>query len=474
MGALGAWLGTGSRICLNWRVWISVVTAILVSVVAARLVYLDKPLRAGMGFISHGLCSGVFVSGLNPDQVYAQTLKPFEGISGLEWAIRYEISRTRLETKASLGGAYERLAVFAQGRGCTLLSSDEPASRPLPERPPAGERVSSPVLPEIAGPAVVEPTDKSLRAALDRSFAEPDKPPYVQTAAVVVVHDGRVVAERYAPGYGVDTQIHGWSAAKSITSALVGILVRQGRLSVDGPAPVEQWRDPADPRHAITIDMLLRMTSGLDLPETNREYDAVNRMMMIESDMASFAEHAGLASPPGKTWKYTTGNTMVLSRIIRDAVGGHASDVLAFARRELFEPLGMRNVTLEFDATGTPMGYLFASARDWARFGMLYLQDGVVGGRRILPEGWVRYSSSQTLDSSYAAGFWRGSSGLRARWGIPEDAFFASGLLGQRVMVIPSERLVIARFGNAHGPGYDIQGFVRLVAEVRQTLATPR
>lgn len=474
MGALGTGLRSLTR--LHWRVWFLLATAIVVSVGAGLLLYLDRPLRSATGFISRTLCSGVFVSGLSPDQVYTQTLKPFAGIRDLDWAIRYEISIDRHETKASLMGAFERRAVFAEGRGCTLLSGDDSASVRLPERPPSGERVSAPILPEIAGSAVVEPANELLRAALDRSFAEPDKTPHVQTAAVVVVHEGRVVAERYAPGYGIDTQIHGWSDTKSVTSALVGILVRQGRLSVEGPAPVPQWRDPADPRHAITVDMLLRMTSGLDLPETNRSYDAVSRMMMIEMDMAGFAERASLASPPGKKWEYTSGNTMILSRIVRDAVGGQARDVLAFVRRELFEPLGMRQVTLEFDATGTPVGgtYLYASARDWARFGMLYLQDGVVGGHRILPKGWVRYSSAQTLDSPYAAGFWRGSSALRARWRLPEDAFFASGLLGQRIMIIPSERLVIARFGNAHGPTNDLQGFARLVADVRQTLAKTR
>jgi CubicO group peptidase (beta-lactamase class C family) len=322
----------------------------------------------------------------------------------------------------------------------------------------------------------VEPTDGRLRHALDRTFAEFDKPPHRYTAAVVVIHDGRLVAERYAPGYGVNTPILGWSVTKSVVSALVGILVRQGRLSVNGPAPVPQWRDVANPRHAISIDILMRMTSGLDILETNRGYDAVARMLLIERDMAGFAERASLESPPGKSWKYTSGNTLILSRIIRDAVGGHVNDVVDFAQRELFGPLGMRSVTLEFDAVGTPIGstYMYASARDWARFGMLYLQDGVVGGRRILPEGWVRYSSSQTLDSPYAAGFWRGTQALRARWGMPEDAFFASGFLGQRVMVIPSERLVVARFGNAHGGNYDLEGFVGLVADVRQALTIPK
>lgn len=458
---------------LTWRAWIGLAAAASVSAVLAGLIYLDRPLRALTGFLSHSLCSGVFVSGLSADKVYAEMLKPMAGVSDLAWAIRYEIGKERREAKASLMGFYERRAAFFDRLGCMLEPMDGVAIVPplVPLR--ARAEIAASLAPEIGPGTVVEPTDQRLRQALERSFAESDKPPYRQTAAVVVVHDGRIVAERYAPGYGVQTPMLGWSVTKSVISALMGVLVRQGHLSVHGPAPVPAWRDPADARHAISIDMLLRMTSGLDLPETNRDYDAVTRMVFIERDMAAFAEAASLESAPGKAWKYTSGNTMVLSRILRDAVGGGVNEVLDFAHRELFEPLGMRTVTFEFDAAGTPGGstYMYASARDWARFGMLYLQDGVVGGRRILPEGWVRYSSSQTLDSPYAAGFWRGSNGFRTRWRIPEDAFFASGFLGQRIMVIPSERLVIARFGNAHGPNADLQGFARLVLEVREALA---
>jgi CubicO group peptidase (beta-lactamase class C family) len=434
-----------------------------------------SPLRAVTGFVSHTLCSGAFVSGLNPDQVYADTLKPMAGIEKINPAIAYEVDLVHHEVKTRLVGLFESSAVFHDGLGCILVHRDEPTRMP-PAAPPGAEReVTAPLVEEIAGPAAIEPSDSRLRAALDRAFAEPDRGPLRRTAAVVVVHDGRIVAERYAPGYRVDTPLLGWSVTKSVVNALIGVLVRDRRLSIDGPAPVAQWRDPSDPRHAITIDNLLRMTSGLDLDETNRDYDAVTRMLTVESDMARFAEGAKLKVPPGTKWEYTSGNTLILSRIIRDAVGGGPSEVLAFARQELFEPLGMRNITLEFDAAGTPIGstYMYASARDWARFGMLFLNDGVVNGRRILPEGWLRYSSSQTLGSPYSAGFWLGSSTWRAHWGLPRDAFFASGLLGQRVMVIPSEQLVIARFGNAHGPGYDMQGFGQLVSDVVETLKQP-
>jgi len=179
----------------------------------------------------------------------------------------------------------------------------------------------------------------------------------------------------------------------------------------------------------------------------------VSRMLFLEPDMAAFAAKAALDARPGSRFAYTSGNTILLTRILQDAVGGKPGDLLRFARRNLFEPLGMTSVTFEADASGLPIGStrVHASARDWARLGMLYLDDGLVGGRRILPERYVRYSRTQTLTSHYGAGFWLPS----PRWrsgapGLPEDLFYAAGMLGQFVVVIPSKHLVIARLGVTH------------------------
>lgn len=423
----------------------------------------DRAIRVATGFVSHVLCSNTFVSGLNPDQVYAEALKPMRGMAAADWALRHTVDSTRREVRTTFAGAFASRAVFREGRGCTLVRGETPPEAMLTRSTAPEAPTPEPLLPPIAGSSPVDPTDDGLRAALDRAFAEPDHAQQRRTKAVVVVQNGRVVAERHAPGYRVDTPLLGWSVTKSVTNALVGVLVRQGRLSVEQPAPVPAWRDPSDPRHAITIDHLLRMTSGLALDETRSGFDPASQMLFLEPDMAGFAERASLQARPGSAWKYTSGNTLILSRIIRDAVG--SEEILRFASRELFEPLGMRSTTLELDAAGTPVGStcMLASARDWARFGMLFLNDGVVGGRRILPEGWVRYSSSPTLDAGYGAGFWLGSSEWRAGWSsVPRDAFFASGMLGQSVMVIPSERLVIARFGVTHGD----DGMGRLVTDV--------
>src|SRR6202045_4486587 len=180
--------------------------------------------------------------------------------------------------------------------------------------------------------------------------------------------------------------------------------------------------------------------------------------------MAAYAARATVVAPPATRFAYSSPSVQLLARIIRDSVGG-PEQTLEFAWRELFNPLGMRNVTLEFDATGTLQGssYMFASARDWARFGLLYLNDGVIGGRRILHEDWVDFSAAATLDTDYGAGFWTNRSEhqhakARVRLGVPRDAFFASGDLGQRVVILPSQNLVMVRFGASVNPTGAIRG----------------
>jgi CubicO group peptidase (beta-lactamase class C family) len=289
------------------------------------------------------------------------------------------------------------------------------------------------------------------------------------------MHNGKIVAEKYAPRIGPDTPLLGYSVSKSVMNALVGILVQEGKLRVNARAPVAAWNNPDDPRHAITLNELLRMTSGLNLTEDRSGFDPVSRMLFLHyDDMAAYAEQASLKARPGSTWEYTSGNTIIVSSIVRKAVGGTAAEVQRFAQDKLFDPLGMRHVTIELDGAGTPVGssWMLASARDWARFGQLYLDDGVVHGKRILPKGWVRYSTTPTLDSDYGAGFWvNAGNAPNARWrvkhGMPADTFFASGLYGQRIVIVPSHDLVIVRFGaTIDPPDFDIRGLVRLTADV--------
>ncbi len=439
----------------------------------------ERAADVASGFVSHQLCSATFVSGLEPERYYreaiAPTLRPVDFLSS------HAVDPTRHEVAAGFAGIASARAVYRGPSGCLLdTGGPSPASVPPPAKPAPA------LLPEIAGPAVVEPTQPALKEALDKAFRENPEPPFRQTKAVVVVHDGRVIAERYAPGYGVDTPMLGWSMTKSVTNALLGILVRERKLDMTAPAPVAAWADPKDPRHAITPDNLLRMNSGLDIGQSmtasaSTAFDPTAYMVFGgERDMAAFAERAPLKAAPGTWWNYTNGNTLLLSRMIRDNAGGNSAGVLAFAHRELFDKLGMRHVTLEFDAAGTPIGasHMFASARDWAKFGLLYLNDGVAGGERLLPEGWVDYSTTQTPGSGtygYGSGFWTNRGGgdganYRIAHGMPADAFMARGSGGQYTIIVPSQRLVIVRLGPAFTERDDMATVARLVADVIATL----
>jgi CubicO group peptidase (beta-lactamase class C family) len=434
----------------------------------------DKTLRVATGLAAKTLCSDVFISGLDPATVFAQAIEARPGIRLLARNMHFHIDSDRQQVSVDYFSHFIGHAAYRQGLGCLTLAGNGPVDSSRPPQTPA----AAPLLAEIAGAGVVEPTDARLRTALDQFFAEPAEPPHRWMRAAVVLKDGQVIAERYAPGIGVDTPLIGYSATKSVISALVGVLVRMGRLKIDQPAPVPAWSEPGDPRHAITVDNLLRMTSGLDIAQTGSGFDPAARMLYTERDMAGFAESKPLARPVGTRWDYSDASTLIVSRIVRDAVGHNAADVLGFARRELFEPLGMRTPILEVDATGTPVGStgMLASARDWARLGYLYAHDGVVGGRRILAEGWVRYSATPTLDSDYGAGFWTNTGSARnalgrVLGGMPCDVLFASGVLGQRVYVLPSRDLVIARLAATQKwPDFDILGDLRFILDVLATL----
>ena len=458
---------------MGWRKWTCVAVAVVLGVPIAAGSYFraDRAIRVATGVVAHNVCTKTFVSGLDPQIVFPEIVAR-EGVRRLRHVLTLQVDRAARTVDASLAGLLSSHAVFHDGLGCVLRhGSKEPyilkvdiEALKVPKTPPR--------LPEIAGPEIVAPTDPALKAAIDHAFEEPAEPPYRKTKAVVVVHDGKVIAERYAAGIGVDTPLMGFSMTKSVVSALIGIMTRQGLTSPSLPAPVAEWRGAGDPRREIKVEHLLRMTTGLALDETNSGFDPSSQMIYLHDDMAGFAVTATPIAPPGKRWHYSSATTQILARIIRDAVGG-PEQTLAFAWRELFNPLGMRNVTLEFDGVGTLQGstYMSASARDWAKFGLLYLNGGMVGGKRILHEDWVDFSAAATLDSDYGAGFWTNRSEHeyargRVRAGIPRDAFFASGDLGQRIVIMPTQHLVVVRLGDSVDPTGDIRGLTRLVREV--------
>lgn len=403
--------------------------------------------RTATGSVSHSLCAAAFVSRVNPERMFRQEQLPL--MRSIGWAVHYEVDRSRREVRTSVFGDFTARAVYRNGLGCLLMHGNGPV-------PEAAGFQPAPIA--NSWPATtIEATDPAIRDALDRAFAEPDPTHPRLTKAVVVLHDGKLIAERYAPGYGPETPIWGHSLTKSIINALIGILVRQGKLQLDQPAPITAWRSPADLHHTVTVDQLLRMDSGLPFDETDGAISPMTRMLFLERDMAGYATQMPLTHAPGTVWGYSNLSYVLLSRAIRHAAGGSAVDTEYFARRELFAPLGMRNALIETDATGTPIGSsnVYASARDFARFGQLYLDDGVIDGKRILPEGWVAYSHSQTLKTGYGAGFWTNLVDgevpvWHASWGMPQlpkDMYYARGALGQYVVIVPSERLVVVRMG---------------------------
>lgn len=435
--------------------------------------------RIATGYISHRLCTAAFVSGLDPEQVYADEILPTEDIADYDPLILREVDREHGIVQASLAGVFGASAQFRGDLGCVSLDSGD-AARPelgavANPAPAAAEPTWGDALLDLPRSAV-EPADPRLRAALDAAFDESgDGAPHA-TRAIVVVHDRHIIAERYAPGYWLGTRMLGYSASKSVTSALIGVLARRHELRVDDRAPVPEWSGADDPRGAITVDDLLRMRTGLQWDESafGGGVDSAAEMLFLAPDMARYAADLPLAVAPGTHWQYNSGSAMILSRIVRAHAGGSEAAAMRWVRSELFAPLGMRTATFEFDAAGTPMGSsgVLASARDWARFGVLYAQDGVIDGRRILPEGWVEYSARPTpgAEVGYGAGFWtnRDNAGplasRRISWGMPADAFFAHGYLGQMVVVVPSERLVVVRLGYSHDAGEEIEPVARLVA----------
>jgi len=445
---------------------------VLVGIVAAVYWRPDRALEAASGLMAHNVCSATFISGLDAQATADELVKPMlPGFVG--HVLRFHVDPAGKTVDASVAGIKPMHAVFTPGFGCRLVLD------PLYKAPaPAIARAASPA-DAFAPPAPVATDDPTINAALEREFTEQpsQRPRYVK--AIVIVKDGHVVAERYAPGFTLDTPLLSYSVAKSFSNALLGILVRQGRLRVDQPAGAPEWQRPGDARSAVLVDDLLRMDSGIDAAETGSGFDAVAQMLYGKDDMAAFAARFPLKEPPRTRWEYTSANTLVLDRLLGLTVGDGASGMRAFADRELFAPLHMDHVTLEFDGAGTFVGsaHVYAPAREYARLGQLFLNDGIgPDGQRILPENWIEYSRRSTLGSPYGAGFWTNDgpsapAAARVAHGFPKDGFFASGNRGQRIYIVPSEHLIVARFGYSPEPDF---GIVEDLALIKAAIAALR
>ena len=309
-------------------------------------------------------------------------------------------------------------------------------------------------------------SEEKLAVAIAPFFEDPA---VGETRALVVMHGGRVVAERYAPGYGPDTRLISWSMAKSVTAVLVGMMVADGRLALDEPAILPEWQAPRDGRAAITLRHLLHMSSGLDhteMAEGSVEiFDAdTPRMLFLDGreNVARYAETRPLEAIPGKKFEYSTATSHILVDIMTRSLteskdpAVRRDAMLEYARGRLFEPLGMTSVVPEFDRHGTMLGgsFIHATARDWAKFGEFLRNNGSVRSAQMMPTSWMRFMKTPSrTDATYGAHLWLnrtrkdGSAPVLFPGKAPSDVFAALGHLGQFVVVSPQHRLTIVRLG---------------------------
>lgn len=303
---------------------------------------------------------------------------------------------------------------------------------------------------------------EALAQAIDSLFADAAAG---ETRAVLVLHDGHIVAERYGDGYGPQTRFIGWSMSKSVTGALIGLLVADGRLRLDAPAPIPAWQRPGDPRGEITLRELMQMRSGLHHRETAEpayNSDTV-RMLLLDGrdDIAAYAEAQPLEDEPGTRWTYSTATAVILSDIAARALTDSTDPatrqraVADYLRTRLTEPAGLHSMVAEYDAAGTLEGgsMIHATARDWVRFGQLLGEGGAVRGAQILPRDWIAFMTSPSpANPGYGAQLWlnrpqpEDTQEMFADRG-PRDLFACVGHLGQYILIWPAQRLVVVRLG---------------------------
>ena len=417
------------------------------------------------------LCSGVFIAGRSPEEVLDDDVR----VDG-KAVLASGAVQVRREPPAVLinePGVHVE-AVYRNGLGCTLLNgateADVYKQYAEPAAPPVA-RSSAPWPDGDGGPGPLPANvdAKALDAAMTYAFSEPQAPAAPaqngapaekairDTRAVVVAYDGHLLAERYAAPFTASTPQLGYSMTKSLINALTGILVREGKLSLSEHPPVPEW-PKGDPRTAITLDQMMHMSTGLEFVEAYSD-QLVDTVVMIyaQPDAAHYAAEKPLIHGPGTVWQYSSGTTNLISRIDRQAVGGPLANYLTFPRRELFRKVGADSAVMEPDASGTFIGstFMYATARDWARLGQLYLNDGVWNGERIFPEGWVKYTATpapHAPDGRYGAQFWLNAGDpadpSKRSWPhMPTDTFAMIGYQGQAVVIIPSRHVVVVRLG---------------------------
>jgi len=397
-------------------------------------------------------CSAHFFAGRPLDDIKKVELVDVEGLGYPDPVID---ERRRLVTARDPSGGIVRIAAFRDSMGCTVLPPHWQAGdvvrlpnvqyAPAPDVTklafPAGDRVELPA-------NGLDARHGALAAILERAFdgrSYSDKPGAVTTAVLIASH-GKLIAERYRPGFGVHAGYRTWSTSKSLASALLAIAAKQGVIDLDAPLDIPEWSYPGDPRQAITHKQLLWMSSGLYSggPNTYAVYFG-------GEDVISAVTTTALQVAPGTRWQYANNDTLLLLRELRYKLGDDLK-YLRFPYDELLHPLGMYHTRMEVDHLGNFVGssQTYTTARDLMRFGLLLADDGVWNGKRLLPEGWVRFAATPAPTHPPVAGEW----GYGAQFwlldqmpGVPPGTFTTAGNKGQFVTVVPGRDLVIVRTG---------------------------
>jgi CubicO group peptidase (beta-lactamase class C family) len=443
------------------------IAALIGALAGALLIVLwAKPpelLRVSANYAAKIVCSNVYLAGRDPAEVLRADVQA-PGVALLR-LMRVTVDSAHGQVRAGLLGFIgDGLAAVRPDQGCVTIPGDD-AEGVFGLDPSYAPTLLSPALqppaqpgPPGSGARPVEPSDDwpdgeavHTEPELDR-LIENDALTGPETRAVVVVHRGKIVAERYGRSFDARMPQLGWSMTKSVIAGLVGSLIQQGRLSLDA-----SMRWPADDaRAAIKIRDLLAMSSGLNWNEGYGAVSDVTRMLFLEPDMAAFARNHPLVHPPGTFWNYSSGSAVILSRLVQDAAGGLPAGT---ARALLFAPLGMSSALIEADAHGTLVGssYMYATPHDWARYGQFLLQQGTWHGQALLPSGFVALMTTPVAAShgQYGQGLvWLWGSDAEipgqnpdAAFGIPPDTFWLEGHDGQFIAIVPSRELVVVRLG---------------------------
>ena len=423
------------------------------------------------------LCSALFVSGRDQNEARTHVAAYFLGPK-LDSITAFHVDRQRKLVRLTLANRLTREAKMYGDQGCVIHQPGKDTVFFTPVRVttaladastmawPMGDVLSN-------SPLSTDVDTAKLRQATDAAFANPAG----LTAAFLVVHRGRIVAERYANGAHREMQLESWSMGKSITGTLVGVLIQQGALRLEDPAPVPEWRKrPNDPRARIRVMDLLRMSSGLRFsrgsPEDIPGYHDHDLIYTGGLDAFQFVTTRPLQFEPNTVGRYRNTDPLTLGLIIRDAVRRRGDDYLTWPQCALFDKIGIRRQVLETDPYGNFLlsGYDYGTARNWARLGMLYLNDGVWNGERLLPEGFVRFISTPApawRDSSYGAMVWVNA---RGAWNLPRDAFAFRGAGGQDTYVVPSRELVVVRMGHFPGSGVGGRDLERALALLMEAI----